>query len=59
MQKTRYLFVQYEYGAKLNAGGFMMPAAGVEPARRFRQRILSPPRLPIPPRGLGRVSEKA
>ena len=29
-------------------GAFTMPVAGLEPARRCRQRILSPPRLPIP-----------
>ena len=29
-------------------GLFVMPVAGVEPARYRYQRILSPPRLPIP-----------
>ena len=29
----------------------MVPAAGLEPARPIGQRILSPQRLPIPPRG--------
>ena len=28
-----------------------MPRAGLEPARSFEQRILSPQRLPIPPPG--------
>ena len=28
--------------------GFLVPVAGVEPARYRYQRILSPPRLPIP-----------
>ena len=27
---------------------YIMPAAGLEPARRCRQQILSLPRLPIP-----------
>lgn len=31
-----------------NAGDFRMPVAGLEPARCCHQRILSPPRLPIP-----------
>jgi hypothetical protein len=30
----------------------VVPSAGLEPARPFGQRILSPLRLPIPPRGL-------
>ena len=29
----------------------MVPRAGLEPARPFGQRILSPQRLPIPPPG--------
>lgn len=29
----------------------VVPAAGLEPARPFGQRILSPLRLPIPPGG--------
>ena len=29
----------------------MVPRAGLEPARDFSQRILSPQRLPIPPPG--------
>ena len=35
------------------AEGFieMVPAAGLEPARPYGQRILSPLRLPIPPSG--------
>src|SRR5262245_29688457 len=31
----------------------LVPQAGLEPARRCRQQILSLPRLPIPPLGLG------
>ena len=31
-----------------------VPEAGVEPARPYGQRILSPLRLPIPPLGLKR-----
>ena len=29
----------------------LVPRAGLEPARSFEQRILSPQRLPIPPPG--------
>jgi hypothetical protein len=32
----------------------VVPSAGLEPARPYGQRILSPLRLPIPPRGLER-----
>ena len=28
-----------------------LPGTGIEPVRRFRRRILSPVRLPIPPSG--------
>jgi hypothetical protein len=31
--------------------GPFVPGAGLEPARRCRQRLLRPPRLPIPPSG--------
>ena len=34
----------------------MVPGAGIEPARPFGQRILSPLRLPIPPSGRTIVS---
>jgi hypothetical protein len=30
----------------------LVPGAGLEPARPFEQRLLRPPRLPIPPSGL-------
>lgn len=33
----------------------MVPGAGLEPARPFDQGILSPSRLPIPPRGQKRI----
>src|SRR5262249_2714296 len=34
----------------------LVPLAGLEPARCRHQQILSLPRLPIPPQGLGRGS---
>ena len=39
-----------------NASGFMVPAAGVEPARPWRQQILSLSSLPIPSRRHGHFS---
>src|SRR5208282_278861 len=30
---------------------YLVPGAGLEPARPFEQRLLRPPRLPIPPSG--------
>lgn len=38
------------YALKLMRTYKIMPAAGLEPARRCRQQILSLPRLPIPTR---------
>ena len=37
---------------RLNILIYLVPGAGLEPARPFGQRILSPLRLPIPPPGL-------
>ena len=34
----------------------VVPTPGVEPGRPFGQRILSPRRLPVPPRGLADFS---
>ena len=37
----------------------LVPEAGLEPARSFEQRILSPQRLPIPPPGQDRKEMEA
>jgi hypothetical protein len=35
-----------------------MRARGLEPPRAFAQRVLNPPRLPVPPRPRGRLKDR-
>ena len=45
--------IDYQPIRPTTVGRTKVPGAGLEPARPFEQRLLRPPRLPIPPSGLG------
>ena len=48
-----FFFIPFTYGIKIahpNGWAILMPATGIEPVRCRHHRILSPARLPVPPR---------
>ena len=45
----KYHFLKYKTPDPFRVRGFVVPLAGLEPARMLLRGILSPLRLPIPP----------
>ena len=48
----------HQKAVPLSGNGFLVPVAGLEPARRKHQRILSPPCLPFHHTGIYRLFYK-